>query len=57
MYEYSTMISDDLPSAEQLSKQSEDGWELFQIVPYTDGLTNINPGQCALYFRRPKVMS
>ncbi len=57
MYKYMTMVCEDLPGDKQLDEHSKDGWDLFQIIPYTEGLTNISPGQCALYFRRPKVIS
>ena len=52
MYEYKTMVSSDLPSAEQLNEQGKDGWELTQIVPSTWGSKELEPGQFALYFRR-----
>ncbi len=52
MYEHRTVIGDGLISAEQLNSMSEEGWELIQIIPHFENMTEINPGQYAFYFRR-----
>ncbi len=57
LHEYRTAIGDDIASAEQLDEESEQGWNLVQIIPYFLGSTNMKPGQVAHYFRRLKVMT
>ena len=52
MYEYRTMTGRGLPGTKQLNLLSEEGWELVQIVPFTDGMVDIKEGEVGIYFRR-----
>ena len=52
MYEYKTMIGDDLPSVTNLNELAQQGWEFVQLVTYATGMMNITEGQVCVYFRR-----
>ena len=45
-------IGSSLPSAEELTERSRDGWELVQIVHHAQGMRNVGPGQLAMYLRQ-----
>jgi len=55
MYEYKTIIGDDILSSDQVNEFAADGWELAFIVPWCDGIKSLERGQVAFYFRRPVV--
>lgn len=52
MFEYKTVLGTGLPNHKQFDELSEEGWELVQIIPYVEGMTDISKGEVAIYFRR-----
>ena len=54
MYEHKTIVGKGLVSPDQLDEIDAEGWELIQIVPYSEGVTGFGPGEFAFYFRRAK---
>ena len=57
MYEHKTMTGRGLPSEAQLDVLAEEGWELITVIPYTEGMIEIEKGDVAIYLRRIKVVS